>query len=108
MTRPSTPPNTQWARTSDDCDAGDSGGGIVRFSLGETATAATGRVGMPYDPLMGWESEGGAVVAVNEDNNHHEQSLPKRSWGRGRDRRMSLRTNRYPGERRQLREVMAG
>jgi hypothetical protein len=110
--RPSMSPNTQWARTSDDCDADDSGGG-VRFSLGETTTAAKRRVGMSYDPLMRWESEGGAVVAVNEDNNHRDQyhrdqSPRKRSWRRECERRVSLQTDRYPGERRQLREVMAG
>jgi hypothetical protein len=85
-----------------------SGGGIVRFSLDETATAATRRVRMPYDPLMGWESEGGAVVAVSEGDNHREQSPLKRSRRRGRDRRVSPQTDRYPGERRRLREVMAG
>jgi hypothetical protein len=64
---------------------------------------------MSYDPLMRSESEGGAVVAGNECNDHRDRSQPKRS-SRGchdrRDRRI-VQTDPYLGERRSRRGVVA-
>ena len=42
---------------------------------------------MPYDPLMRWENEGGAVVAANEGNDHRDRSQSTRSSRRCHDRR---------------------
>jgi hypothetical protein len=63
---------------------------------------------MPNDPLMRWESEGGAVVAAIEGNHHRDRSQPKRSsrrWHDHRDRRV-VKTETYLGERRWVHGVV--
>jgi hypothetical protein len=63
---------------------------------------------MFYDPLMRWESEGGAVAAI-EGNHHRDGSQPKRSsrrWHDHRDRRV-VQTDPCLGERRWRRGVVA-
>ena len=64
---------------------------------------------MPYDPLMRWESEGGAVVAANEGDNPRDRSQPKRSlrpWHDRHDRRVA-QTDPDLGERAWRREAVA-
>jgi hypothetical protein len=64
---------------------------------------------MPYDPLMRWASEGGAVLAANESNDHRDRSQPKPSSRRWHDRcdRHVVQTDPYLGERRRVRGVVA-
>lgn len=64
---------------------------------------------MPYDPLMRWESEGGAVDAANEGNRHRDRSQTKHSSRRWHDRydRRVVQTDPHLGERRRVRGVVA-
>jgi hypothetical protein len=65
---------------------------------------------MSYDALMHWQREEGALLAVNEGNDHRHRSQANGTSQRGPDRRgrrVSFHTGRYPGERSRLREVMA-
>ena len=59
---------------------------------------------MPYDPLMRWENEGGAVVAANEGNDHRDRSQSTRSSRRCHDGAASFK----PGTTRTWNEVGPG
>jgi hypothetical protein len=64
---------------------------------------------MPYDPLMRWESEGGAVFAANEGNDSHDLSQPGCGLRRRYDRHdpRVVQTDPDPAERALRREIVA-